>query len=505
MSISRLLLGAASLSTLAFAMPAIAKPVHHAAAKKSGGESAELKALREQVEMLTARLDAQEAVTLGQQNATRDVQAQAAAATAQAQAAQASAVTAAAAVPAQVKTAMAANAPKASPAAWFNDTSISGRMYFNASTINQRLNGPKTAQSGTGFNIKRFYLGVDHKFDSMFSANLTMDVANVVGRTSAGNFSGNTIVLNPGTVGTPGVPIGIPGAPIGTPGTPATLTQSDYGLVGRGFYIKKAYLQAKFNPALIVRLGSADLPWVPYVEGVYGYRHIENTIADRTSFATSADWGVHVLGDLAGGIVSYQVSVVDGGGYRNVKVTKAVDVEGRVSVAYKGFFGAVGGYTGKLGNDVQNTPVFHTASRLDGLIGYKNKLFTVGGEYFYAKNYQSSNTPAYITSAVLTDKAEGYSGFASVNFMPKWSAFGRYDHMKPTKDALPNRKDDYFNVGIQYSPAKIVDLAFVYKRDTVNGGIVNTSNGNFGLANPSAGPNNRGTYDEFGLFGQFRF
>ncbi|MDB5715346.1 MAG: hypothetical protein JWO15_2743 [Sphingomonadales bacterium] len=433
--------------------------------------------------MLTARLDAQEAVTLQQQNATRDVQAQAAAATAQAQAAQATATTAADTVPAQVKTALAANAPKASPAAWFNDTSISGRMYFNASNINQQLNGGKTAATGTGFNIKRFYLGVDHKFDKTFSANLTMDISNVVGRTNFGNFAGNTIGIVPPT----------------TPGGTPTLTQSDYGVVGKGFYVKKAYLQAKINPALIVRVGAADLPWVPYVEGIYGYRHIENTIIDEFGFGTSADWGVHVLGDLAGGIVSYQVSVINGAGYRNVKVTKSVDVEGRVSVAYKGFFGAVGGYTGKLGADVQNAAVYHTATRLDGLAGYKNKLFTIGAEYFYAKNY-TNNGQTYITQ-VAGDKGEGYSVFGSVNFAPKFSLFGRYDREKPRKNALPSLKSDYFNVGVQYSPAKIVDLALVYKRDKVNGGQIGTQNGVIGLT----GVNNEATYDEFGLFGQFRF
>lgn len=438
--------------------------------------------------MLTARLDAQEAATLQTQSATRDVQAQAAAATAQAQAAQAVATTTADAVPTQVKTALAANAPKTPASAWFNDTSISGRMYFNASNINQQLNGGKTASTGTGFNIKRLYLGVDHKFDNMFSANVTMDVSNVVGRTAFTNFTGNTISVVPST----------------TPGGTPTLTQSDYGVVGKGFYIKKAYLQAKFDPALIVRVGAADLPWVPYAEGIYGYRHIENTIIDEFGFGTSADWGVHVLGDLAGGIVSYQVSVINGAGYRNVKVTKSVDVEGRVSVAYKGFFGAIGGYTGKLGADVQSTVaapvvVYHTASRLDGLIGYKNKLFTIGGEYFYAKNF-TNNGQTYITQPV-GDHGEGYSIFGSVNFAPKFSVFGRYDRETPRKDALPKLKSDYFNVGIQYSPTKIVDLALVYKRDQVNGGQIATQNGVIGVT----GLGNEATYDEFGLFGQFRF
>ncbi|WP_232475938.1 hypothetical protein [Flavisphingomonas formosensis] len=464
------LLAGAGLSALALvgaATAADAKPTkrrHVAAASSSQAE--EIKLLKQQVEMLTARLDAAEAA----QQQTQ-VQAQAANDQAQAAISQAQAATAATSkVPEQVKSQMATWKPKGG---WWDTTTFSGRMYFNISNISQKNGGIKPigttngTTNGTGFNIKRFYLGVDHKFDDIFSGNLTMDIANVVGRTSSTNFNNLS-------------------AP------------SDAQLVGRGFYVKKAYLQAKLNPALIIRVGAADMPWVPYVENIYGLRHIENTLIDRVSFGTSADWGVHVLGDVKDGILSYQFSVVDGAGYRNVKVTKSVDFEGRVSTQYKGFFAGVGGYVGKLGNDVQGVPTYHTAKRFDALAGYKNKMFTIGGEYFYAKNY-NNNGSNYITSATLSDKSEGYSVFANVNFAPKWSAFGRYDFVKPRKEQFDRVKDNYFNVGVQYSPAKIVDLALVYKRDKVDNGTIATSNGNIGLAGVS------GTYDEFGLFGQFRF
>src|SRR5262249_19338239 len=131
-------------------------------------------------------------------------------------------------------------------------------------------------------------------FDSTFSANLTMDAANVVGQTANANFA------------TPNVTI--PAQPAGA--TPAaTANVNNLAIVGKGFFIKKAYLQAKLNPAFIVRLGAADLPWIPYVENQYGYRHIENILSERDGHGTSSDWGVHVLGDLAGGLISYQVSV----------------------------------------------------------------------------------------------------------------------------------------------------------------------------------------------------
>lgn len=490
------LLAGVALGGLALiSAPASAKkPVHHkkpAAASSANTQLLEeIKALKEQVEDLSGRLAVQEATSRESvasintaQTAAVTASSQAAAAQTAAAAAQTAAVdaktSATKAVPAEVKTQLASY----SKGKWWDSTSISGRMYFNFSTLDTKSNGVKATGAGSlngvGFNIKRFYLGVDHTFSPIFSANLTMDASNVVGQTSNTNFTST-------------------GSPAGS-NLPA--------LVGKGFYIKKAYLQAKLNPAFIIRLGAADLPWVPYDEGLYGYRHIENTLIDRTNFGTSADWGIHVLGDLAGGLLSYQVSVIDGGGYRNVKVTKSVDVEGRISTQYKGFYAGVGGYSGKRGNDTQgallpNGGDLRTATRFDAMAGYKNAMFNIGAEYFWAKNWNN------VTSNV-EDKADGFSIYGNANFYKTWSVFGRYDHLRPSKEvgnATPELKDDYFNVGLQWEPVKIVDLALVYKRDKVKNGTFGTQNGTIGGAN-AAGllTGGQGTYDEFGLFGQLRF
>ena len=349
---------------------------------------------------------------------------------------------------------------------WAADTSISGRMYINYSNINQQSAGAKTAAAGTGLNIKRMYLGIDHKFDKTFSFNVTTDIANVVGSTSSANFVANSAA------------------------TPANST----ALVGKGFYIKKAYLQAKIDPALVSRVGSADLPWVPYMENQEGHRYLENVLVDRLSFGTSADWGVHVLGNL-GKYVDYQVSVVNGGGYRNVQVTNSVDVEGRLSANYNGFFGAIGGYTGKLAQDPQNVAIApRTAQRFDAAIGYKTAKFTIGGEYFGAKNWK-------VLSSAPEDSAIGYMLFGSYNFTPKWSAFGKYEWAKPKHTTNAAISDNYFNVGVQWEPVKIVDLSLVYKRDVAENGAIGTSNGT--ITGIAGGVN--GTYDEIGIFGQVRF
>jgi len=376
------------------------------------------------------------------QQTTQDQASQAQATATQAQAAAVQAQTAA--TTAQTTATDAAKDAKDSivPLAWAKDTKISGRMYYNLSDITRKANGDKTETDG-GFQIKRFYLGVDHQFNSVLSGNITTDV-------------------------------------------------SEIGGTGQALYIKKAYLQAKFSPAFAVRLGSTDLPWIPYVEGIYGYRYVENTLTDRMKFGTSADWGVHVLGDLAGGIISYDFAAVDGGGYRNPQLTNTIDFEGRVSAKYKGFNLALGGYTGKLGKDVDPaSPALHTATRLDALAAYKNSRFTIGGEYFWAKNWTQ------VTSAA-EDKADGWSVFGSVNVVPKLSVFGRYDWTKPHKLTAPTLKDEYFNGGIQYEAFKNVDFALVYKHDKAKNGTVSTSNGTIGGSTD-------GTYDEFGVWGMFQF
>ncbi|HJP68399.1 MAG TPA: porin, partial [Sphingomicrobium sp.] len=427
----------------------------HGAVHRRGPDprDAEIKELEAKVDALTQRLDQQEAREQATQQQAQG--AAAAAAAAQAQAANALSQTQAA----QVQVAKVENQvpplEKAVKGGWFANTSVSGKSFFNVSNIHQSsvdLLGNKTdsAQNGTQTELKRFYVSVDHKFNDVFSADITTDF-----RYNSNGTSKDTLV-----------------------------------------YVKKAYLQAKFDPALIVRVGAADLPWVPFDESAYGFRFVENTLIDRTKFGTSSDWGVHVLGSFADNLVSYQVSAIDGQGYKTLsRSSDTLDLEGRVSVnPLKVFTIAVGGYTGKLGKSAGNlsdTATPHTASRFDALAAYTDKRIRAGVEYFAAKNWNNVTTAA-------NDKSDGWSAFGSFAFTPQIIAFGRYDWVKPSKDINPALKDHYFNLGLDYKPLPPLDFALVYKRDRANHGLISTSNGTIG------GPA-YGTYDELGLFGQLVF
>ena len=108
-------------------------------------------------------------------------------------------------------------------------------------------------------------------------------------------------------------------------------------------------------------------------------------------------------------------AVVNGSGYRNPpgvggsNRSRSLDFEGRVNFSYKGFVAGVGGYTGKLGKDVKPSavapsPAVNTATRLNAVVAYKSALFTVGGEYFYAKNW---NNVTGSISPTLDIKSDG--------------------------------------------------------------------------------------------------
>lgn len=440
---------------------------HHKAAAEAGEQgltaAEQLRQAQEQISQLQAQLNALSSKVDSSANSS-------AVASAQAQAAQAQATADKAVADAAAARAAAAKSEKAVKAvAWAADTTVGGTIFFDATTINQQANGVKTNNTGTGVNIKRAYITLNHKFNDVFSANITTDISNVAGDTT------NTVN----------------GANV--------KTGANTGIVGKGFYLKNAYLQAKIDPALWVRVGVAPLPWVPYIESKEGYRYIENVGIDRIGRGTSADWGVHVGGDL-GKYISYQVSVIDGAGYRKAYVTNTVDIEGRISANYAGFFAAAGGYTGRLANNVQGTQLFHMAQRLDFAGGYQTKKFTLGGEYWYAKDFNGGVTRA------TEDSTTGFSVFGNYNLTPKWNVFGRYDWVRDatglSTPGFARVGDHYFNTGLQYEPVKNVDLTLVYKRDVARGGTISTQNGTIGGALAGGG---RGTYDEVGLFGKVSF
>lgn len=297
-----------------------------------------------------------------------------------------------------------------------NNTTLSGKMFFDFTSIDDKNSDKgKSDKSGFGLDVKRFYLGVDHKFDDIWSANLTTDF----------NYS------------------------------------SSDGQTS--LFVKKAYVQGKFDDAAVFRVGSSDMPWIPFAEKYYGFRYVENTITDRLKYGNSADWGLHLAGDIgASKSLNYAVSVVNGNGYKNPGRSKGVDFEGRVGfVPFENMVVAVGGYSGHRGQETENIGAVHTAERGDFMLAYASKAFRLGAEYFTAKNWNNVLSP-------LADKADGYSLWGSVAVADNVNLFARYDSAKLSKSLDRDAKDIYYNAGVEYQVTKGFKLAGVWKHGKVD-------------------------------------
>jgi len=464
--LSGVAMGVLLAAGLSGAADAKTKKHHHAAPAPVAAPDARVTALADEVEALKARLDAETLARQQDEAQVQAAQAKAAAAEADAQAARGQLAEQIQTIPGEVKSEVAAATPKPG---WWGDTKVGGQVFSDISNIHQTTTSPASAlvptSNGTDVDLKRFYMIIDHNFNDMFSADLTTDV------------------------------------------TYDSTTKASQ------LYVKKAWLQAKVSDELAIRLGASDLPWIPYVENIYGYRYVENVLIDRTKYGTSTDWGVHAFGQALSWSdvkINYAFSAIDGAGYKveaagTTNRSEDMDFEGRVSAEADGFNAALGGYEGKLGKAVNGVVTNHPAERFDALVAYVNPQFRIGGEYLWAKDWNN------VTTALgkPVDESTGYSVFGSYNVLAKIALFGRYDYLKPLETTDPGEKEGYYNVGVSYTPVKGVDVALVYKHDNVQNdgvgtGLLTTANGaGTSVGSGSIGGVHGGDYDEIGVFTKY--
>jgi len=328
----------------------------------------------------------------------------------------------------------------------FPATKIQGRFYGDiTSKDNRRDDGVSSSDSGFGVDVKRFYFTVTHQVDETWSAQFQSDIG-------------------------------------------------DFGTKRYDVFVKKAYLQGRFSDAATLRVGSADMAWIPFAEKMYTRRYFEQTQPDSLGFGTSADWGLHLLGKLASGLVAYQVSAVNGGGYSDPTRSESVDFEGRVSIEpIQGLTFAVGGYTGKLGKETKENPAEHTAERLNALANFQADRFQIGGEYYQTKNWTT------VTSE-NEDESDGFSIWGDFDVTDSIAVFGRYDQGNPSKTLAPEKELTYYNLGVEKEFNKVFSAALAWKHAETRGGGVKTGNGTIG-----DGVELDGKYDEYGVWLVYNF
>jgi len=309
-------------------------------------------------------------------------------------------------------------------------TALSGKMYVDFTDLTQDTNGTSTNAQGYGLDVKRFYIGVNHDFDDIWSANFTTDIT----YDKAGGYT----------------------SPL----------------------VKTAFVQAKLNSSAIFQLGSANMPWIPFDEDVYGYRFVENTLIDRLHLGNSADWGVHFYGSGDDNAINYNFAMVNGGGYKNPSRSQGEDFEGRVAfMPVSSLIIAVGAYTGHLGQQFEQVSTANTANRQDALIAYKTEAATLAVEYFHADNF----SPALVIGP-QTDSASGYSIYGDIALGTSGAKlFARYDNADPSKDLDPSKKDKYYNLGVSFPANSKITWAIAYKHEDLSDNTTDTTTKEIGV------------------------
>jgi hypothetical protein len=401
------------------------------------------------------------------------------------------------------------------------NTTIGGQAFFDFGNIIQQqgqTNGtdPSVAPSGTGFDIKRFYIIVDHTFNDVWSADLTTDA----------QYASNTTLVSGATVTCTGgaKPTGTT-CPAGSSVASVTPTTTSVNTGGSAteVMIKYLYLTAKLNDAFVVHAGSYATPWIQYGDSITGYRWVEKGVTDRLGLSdSSADWGLNASGSFANNLVAYSASVTDGGGYKNPTRTKDVDFEGRItSKPFAWLDVGVGYYNGHLGQVTAVNDSFpsHAATRWDALVSVNYAGARLTGEYIDARNYKTVNSVAAgvfgtqdvvassPTAVLNSDEAKGYSVLASYAFNAVWNVFARYDDVSLSENVVPGLKDRFYDVGIDYKALKSFDLALIYKNEQVNNGAATISsadaNGSYTIGGASAATD--GKFREIGFYAQYKF
>lgn len=217
-------------------------------------------------------------------------------------------------------------------------------------------------------------------------------------------------------------------------------------------------------PSTYLWLGQADLPWVAYEEGLWGYRFQGTVFPDREGYMTSTDLGIGFGGLLHDDYGSWQVSLVNGEGWDGPEMGKHKNFHARLTVnplaahgepwshVFVTGFGAVGNYDGIPGHeDARNRYIaqagFHEPGR-----------WTLVGEYLWTEDPASvvaMRQPSLVPRTGAESDGEGFSIFGTLNlgvFHPesefeRWELIGRWDHMDPD-DQIADNEHDRWIVGV---------------------------------------------------------
>lgn len=302
-------------------------------------------------------------------------------------------------------------------------TELSSQIFTNFSNIQQ--SDVSVPVEGWEFDLKRFYLDLNHQFNENWSAVITTDVQ--------------------------------------------WRRQADPTDV----WFRHAYVERKIGDDKKLWLGVAPLPWIDYVARKVGYRYVDPSINPMEGFAGPTDLGVHYYDD--GDTFSYGASVVTGGGFKKPTVSDSIDVEAYAAWhATANWDVAVGIYTGSRAQDKDEAKKLNTAERFNASVNYQSKQWRFGVEYVHSNNWNQVATP-------IEDAKSGWGSWVSYRYAPKYSVFLRYDTSNPSRRLNPSLEKDYIQAGWDWKATSYLTVAFVAKHKEQTSATVERDSNEFGV------------------------
>jgi len=278
-------------------------------------------------------------------------------------------------------------------------------------------------------------------------------------------------------------------------------------------YVKYAFAQGSFSPALRVRFGVIQDPWIPYVQDhLWQHRYVSKIMPDRLGLWSSADAGVGLAGQFLGGMVRYQVAALNGRGYGNTQPTNGQDFNSRLELRpFKGLiaeFGYRNGYAGNKsftgGNTKYNNPVVGGKQKaMHGMITYGSAHnYRVGVNYLIDKN----------KAAASPLKTTGYGAWAWANVaetnVGTIGLLGRYENVKQTPynnlgqliGNISDHKRVRYLLGVELKPVKGPVFTLAYDTEKFSNAI---SGAGTATATTTAGQDHR--VSNISLFAKYHF
>ena len=219
-------------------------------------------------------------------------------------------------------------------------------------------------------------------------------------------------------------------------------------------FVKHAYLEARDLGPIKVRIGMIDTPYTPFYDALWGHRYVAESFAKNAGVLETADLGVAILGNHGGGLVDWNVEVLNGEGYNKLEVDAGKSFHGRLTV----------------------NPLAKMEKRalpITGFAAYAMHPSTGEDTFTWAGSVGFDMPRLFVWAEVLgtsTGPTSGLGYSATLNpRLPKYAGLiARYDHWDPDTDA----GDDGENLliaGIDRDFMDKVSLALTYEREWVDG------------------------------------